>query len=200
MQRPTIPVRWQFGVSAPERLNCKIIFNSHRQVSHRTKLFAHTFTNGYNLQFNFWYTKKYISIYNIYYTRLVSAKRGYSRIIFQNLEWWWQMPLTIYLAASAAEYPEYPDRHFEHQGHQSKPSIQRTRLNEAKWIAPQIVPWKLHVGPQITLFIAWLFWSRDMPYSSIVNMPFCSISQATPQSLMNSGKRRAKKDPLIQPS
>ena len=172
MQRPTIPVRWQFGEHAPERLNCKIIHNSHRQVSHRTKLFAHTFIIEYNFQLMSDIPKKISGMYNIIYTILVSAKRGYSRIIFTHLGWWWQMPLTIYLAARSATCPERPKNLIEHQGHQNEPSIQRGRLNEAKWIEPQIVPWKLHVGPQITLFISWLFWSRDIPYSSIVNMPF----------------------------
>ena len=102
----------------------------------------------------------------------LSGRRQRTRLAHTNLR---RLQLPPKPTTRNTTCPEILDQLFEHQGHQSKPSIQRTRLNEAKSPGPKLVPWKLYVGPQITLFTSWLFWSQEIPYSSSVNMPFCSI-------------------------
>ena len=84
------------------------------------------------------------------------------------------------------------------QGHQSKPSIQRRRLNEAKSIEPRIVPWKLHVGQtNCPLSIATILVTRG---AATIDTQYARLTyQRVEQMPLQFGKKRAKKGTSILP-
>ena len=129
--------------------------------------------------------------WNICYTRLVYAKRGYSRIIFQNLEHWWQMQWTIYLAASATEYPLRPLKEKKLWGQDNQLRITGARRDEQSQQSPELCRGNCMWAKQIARFPSQLFRSPEEPQLSTPNMPDWH-TRSRADALPNSRKREQK--------